>query len=227
MARGKQAASAAIRRLEMAMEHIDRLTEQLAEAKIRVKSVEKEAARVPGMERELTELRGVVAGEHEHRLKAEVEDLRDRLRLQAEEHEQDMATARRIIVKNLRVVDLKSGSRLTQSMQDWDGLAKALGTNARDLLFDIQNVPKSFAKGPTGPEAFERAERRTRVLTYTPLSRETWADNLMRCLLNFFDDPTDARWDAIVTTIKTVIHDVDANLVVREPQGPSIDAPRY
>jgi len=53
MARGKHSAQAAIRRAEAAHEHIDRLTEQLVEAKIRARRHEAAAVRLPAVEDEL------------------------------------------------------------------------------------------------------------------------------------------------------------------------------
>jgi hypothetical protein len=48
MARGKEAVQATNRRLEAAMEHIDRLTSQLADYKVRMRAAEERAARFEG-----------------------------------------------------------------------------------------------------------------------------------------------------------------------------------
>jgi hypothetical protein len=48
MARGKQAAMSAQRRYETAVEHIDRLTEELANVKVRARDAEARAARLEG-----------------------------------------------------------------------------------------------------------------------------------------------------------------------------------
>lgn len=56
MAKGKHAAASANRRLEAAQEHIDRLTDQLAEAKLRARMVERQADRVPRLEEQVREL---------------------------------------------------------------------------------------------------------------------------------------------------------------------------
>jgi hypothetical protein len=53
--RGKEALAASNRRYRAALDHIDRMTEQLADAKIRARAVEKQAARVGQVERYLTE----------------------------------------------------------------------------------------------------------------------------------------------------------------------------
>lgn len=53
MAKGKQAAVAAQRRYEAAVEHIDRLTSELAEAKMRARSAEARAQRLEGVEKHL------------------------------------------------------------------------------------------------------------------------------------------------------------------------------
>lgn len=50
MGRGKQGTEAARRRLEMALEHIDHLTEQLADEKIKRKAAEVRAAHLEGIE---------------------------------------------------------------------------------------------------------------------------------------------------------------------------------
>lgn len=55
--KGKMGVENARRRLETANEHIDRLTDQLAEAKLRARQVEAEARRVPALVREAAALR--------------------------------------------------------------------------------------------------------------------------------------------------------------------------
>lgn len=57
MARGKQAAKAANRRTEAAHDHIDRLTDQLVEAKARARRFEADASRLPAVEVELARVR--------------------------------------------------------------------------------------------------------------------------------------------------------------------------
>lgn len=57
MTKGKQAARAANRRLEATQDHVDRLTEQLTEAKMRARLVEGQAARLPAVEAELQKVR--------------------------------------------------------------------------------------------------------------------------------------------------------------------------
>lgn len=56
MARGKHAVKAANRRAESAHEIIDRLTSELAEAKLRARQVETEAAKVPALSKRVVEL---------------------------------------------------------------------------------------------------------------------------------------------------------------------------
>lgn len=53
MAKGKEALAAANRRYQAAVQHIDRLTSELAEAKIRAKEAEKLAVKVPHLEERL------------------------------------------------------------------------------------------------------------------------------------------------------------------------------
>lgn len=56
MAKGKQASKAANRRLEATRDHVDRLTEQLAEAKIRARDAEKRAAEADLLRQRVREL---------------------------------------------------------------------------------------------------------------------------------------------------------------------------
>lgn len=56
MAKGKQAVAAANRRLEAAQDHIDRLTEQLTEAKLRARQVEAQASQVPALKKRIAKL---------------------------------------------------------------------------------------------------------------------------------------------------------------------------
>lgn len=55
--RGKQASSAANRRYEASISHIDRLTSELVEAKVRARQYEKAAVELPGVHQELERLR--------------------------------------------------------------------------------------------------------------------------------------------------------------------------
>ena len=57
MVKGKHALQSAVRRSEAAHEHIDRLTDQLVEAKTRARQYEAAARRVPAMEAEQRRLR--------------------------------------------------------------------------------------------------------------------------------------------------------------------------
>lgn len=59
MAKGKKAAGAAIRRADAAHEHIDRLTDQLTEAKMRARLMEAEANRVAPLVAEVARLQGL------------------------------------------------------------------------------------------------------------------------------------------------------------------------
>jgi hypothetical protein len=61
VARGKHGAEAARRRYETAIEHIDRLTEMTAEAKLRAKQTQALAAMVPGLQAEIRRLRADLA----------------------------------------------------------------------------------------------------------------------------------------------------------------------
>lgn len=84
MAKGKHAASAAKRRLDAANEHTDRLTDQLAELKIRLRAAEKEAARSAVLEEALADARRQI----EESSYPEVDRLNEMLR-----HQQERAAA--------------------------------------------------------------------------------------------------------------------------------------
>lgn len=56
MAKGKHAVTAANRRYEAAVEHIDRITNELVEAKARARRHQRDAERVPGLEAEIARL---------------------------------------------------------------------------------------------------------------------------------------------------------------------------
>lgn len=78
MAKGKHAAAAAIRRAEAAHEHIDRLTNQLAEAKMRARAIEAEANRVPSLVAEVARLQGLAEQATSDRLVYEQEQAQRR-----------------------------------------------------------------------------------------------------------------------------------------------------
>jgi hypothetical protein len=71
MARGKQGAQAAQRRAEAAHEVIDRLTDQLVDAKTRARRYEAAAIRLPAVEGELARLKLLLDAETSDRLEAE------------------------------------------------------------------------------------------------------------------------------------------------------------
>lgn len=80
MAKGKHAAAAARGRYESAVEHIDRLTTELAEAKLRARMVEREAAQVPALKSQIEALRADVASGSSNRvrlLERELAEARD------------------------------------------------------------------------------------------------------------------------------------------------------
>ena len=72
MAKGKEAAQAANRRYEAAVEHIDRLTDELVQAKARARSVEAVARRTVALEGEVARL--------QHHIDERTSDLVARLR---------------------------------------------------------------------------------------------------------------------------------------------------
>lgn len=81
MAKGKEALSSARRRLAATEAHLDRLTDQLAEAKLRARLVEQSASRVPDLEHRIQVLTDETAGplaEQRDRHEDEMADLMDR-----------------------------------------------------------------------------------------------------------------------------------------------------
>lgn len=82
MARGKQAALAANRRAESAHEIIDRLTSELAEAKLRARLAEAQARRAAELEKEVSHLNSLVA----EATSAELEHVRKKLSASVEEN---------------------------------------------------------------------------------------------------------------------------------------------
>lgn len=70
MARGKQAAAAAVRRAEAAHEHIDRLTDQLVDAKKRARDHEAAARQLPQALSEIDRLRAQIDSETFDRVSA-------------------------------------------------------------------------------------------------------------------------------------------------------------
>ena len=93
MAKGKQAALAAQRRLEATQDHVDRLTEQLADAKMRARLVEGQAARLPAVEAELQKIRSQL----ESTTSSELEKCRAELADEREGRRQDVEDLREII----------------------------------------------------------------------------------------------------------------------------------
>lgn len=76
--KGKHAVAAAKRRVEAKDDHIDGLTEKLAEAKVKARQYERDALRVPGLMAEVERLRAQTQDETSdlvERLKAEREQL--------------------------------------------------------------------------------------------------------------------------------------------------------
>lgn len=71
MARGKHAVAAATRRYEASIDHIDRLTTELVEAKTRARRFEADARRLPVVERELRRQKGFAERGSSHTLEAE------------------------------------------------------------------------------------------------------------------------------------------------------------
>lgn len=169
MAKGKQAALAARRRAESAHEVIDRLTSDLAEAKLRARLVEAEARHVPTLTRHVEDL----SARLEAACSVEVERLRDALARQQDRWGELVALIERIFDRVPAGVEVITVSDL-------------------DLLERLDAVPVSVQDSPN------RELRRSRVLGRTQLSalrtnqdnRRSAAENLRRKnAANFGSDP--------------------------------------
>ena len=118
MARGKQAVAAARGRYESAVEHIDRLTTELADAKIRARLVEKQAARVPDLERRVAELTAQVGADTPKQLRIEIEAhertraAAEALRLDAADSLRKFGVLRDWILANVTFDNAKARNRL-------------------------------------------------------------------------------------------------------------------
>lgn len=138
--RGKQGAESARRKAEMAMEHIDRLTEQLADEKVRRKQVEAAAARVPGLERQNRELLRMV----EERTGPDLERERTSRATERARHEDHLNRLAEVIHR-LSVKIEESGD--VMSVADHETIDNVLGDRYTNL---------------TG---MSRSERRSRLLS--------------------------------------------------------------
>jgi hypothetical protein len=93
MAKGKEGLQAERRRYEAAMDHLHRLTEELADYKIRVRRVEADAAATPGLRKEVQVLRAQVEEITGPALEAE----RDAHAKTKSDHEQKLMELSRVI----------------------------------------------------------------------------------------------------------------------------------
>lgn len=119
MARGKEAAKAANRRYETALEHIDRLTDELATAKVRYRDAERDAERLPVALAAVDRLsEQVAAGTSD-----EIQRLTRMLDSIRAEHQAEMELYREL------VRELASGIEATK--------AKAVSERARDLAIEL------------------------------------------------------------------------------------------
>lgn len=110
MAKGKKAAGAAIRRAEAAHEHIDRLTEQLMDAKSRARQYEAAAIELPAVRAELGRLRSQLA----EATSDAVERERERRREDAVRHQGELA---QLVVLLMDVMDRGD---VHLGYEDWD-----------------------------------------------------------------------------------------------------------
>jgi DNA repair exonuclease SbcCD ATPase subunit len=115
MARGKNAARSNVRRADAMAEHIDRLTDQLAEAKAKARRFESDARELPSCRLELARLRAQLNAETSDELE------RVRARLVADRSESE----RRIeaIMATLR----SAADRVALTPDEWQLIANAAG----------------------------------------------------------------------------------------------------
>lgn len=143
MTRGKHASRSIKRANEAAVSHIDRLTDQLAEAKIKARQYHAAAVRLPALEVELKRLRDIADGVQSP-AQDEVHALRSALHQQREDNKADLAMLRKYVARLLSGLE-SMGDLFTG--EQWDELAGLLHTGVRDLVQDARKVPRSFRQG--------------------------------------------------------------------------------
>jgi len=145
MPRGKEAAKAARRRHEMAMEHIDRLTDDVVSHKLRAKQVEGNAAMVPGLQRRIREL--------EQQLAEEITPL---LATERRNHDLMMVALKERVSVLLEIV-----TRLWA--YEWNN-KRSSPADFRDRILsseDIERLDELFPKWKAHAEAGNRENRRS------------------------------------------------------------------
>lgn len=147
MAKGKHAVTAANRRYEAAVEHIDRITNELVEAKARARRHQRDAERVPGLEAEIERLHALCD--------ANTSDQLERTRKAAEERVMD---AKRDV---LMLVEM-----LTRIIHRADGCGvKVLSPGDQDTLQKLGCTTEVLQPDGSANRALRRARhfRRTAV----------------------------------------------------------------
>lgn len=142
MAKGKHAAQSAIRRAEAAHEHIDRLTDQLVDAKTRARKYEAAALRVPAMEGELL------------RLRTHLENMTsDQLEREREAHAQEITQFReRIAMVAMMVGGMleeadSQGANLRMSGGAWEMFSAALGPDGVNEFLMMRSMTREQSRG--------------------------------------------------------------------------------
>lgn len=126
MAKGKQAVRAANRRVDAVNGHVDRLTDQLGEAKAKARQFEKDARRLPHVLAENEGLREQIAA-NTYQLVEKLQAENDRLRSELDTAVEDVAHVRQLWEKVLdRIIDHFDGDpvgieRLNRLMEFFDG----------------------------------------------------------------------------------------------------------
>ena len=160
MAKGKHAAASATRRLEAAHEHIDRLTEQLAESKIRHRQAEADAARLPAVEEALR----LTAADRDAATSGEVRRLEGLVSRQREEIKALEERVGGIQHKWERLIEWLPGRFGVDEPDLWDELASLFSDSSVTTLFEVN---KNFAArmGRGRAVQLERARRKKTLAT--------------------------------------------------------------
>ncbi len=163
MARGKQAAKAANRRLEATQDHVDRLTDQLAEAKLRARQCEKAAGQVPGLLDEIARLRADVQSGSS----AEVRRLADAVRAEKRKRVEHVDTLMSVIgeiTTDLEAVGLRVSHDARDRVASVTGNISTGTASSRATRRAVERLHRSPRHAPisTSPDSRRKADRQFR-----------------------------------------------------------------
>lgn len=149
MARGKKAAAAAIRRAEAAHEHIDRLTTELVEAKLRARRAEERAARLEN----ISTLLQTASPKNDKMLAEALSALKSWKAISKADHARRMAAVAEMLDKLIADLGLPSGGiedRREFLAKRYPAIMKAL-TAGRDGAPYARQAPVAWAGSALTP----------------------------------------------------------------------------